>query len=332
MTNTERFDAVFNFRKPDRLPVTEWAWWWPLTLERWYSEGLDRTIPPDQLQYHFGLDYIQRVWLPLETKDCPKPPSHGAPIIYTEEDYERIKPALFPVLSDEIPKIRMMKNLVKDHAAGEKVVWVSYDGFFWFARTLLGIENHLYAFYDDPDLIHRINRDLCDYVLKNLPYIFGILKPEFFVWSEDMSYNNGPMLSEDCFNEFILPYYKILNAEIHRYGVKVIIDSDGDITKMIPWLKNGLCDGILPLERQAGVDINKLQEMHPDFIYFGGFDKMTMPKGEEAMRAEFERLLPAMKHGGFIPGCDHQTPPGVPLENYYIYSRLLREYAVKACE
>ena len=54
--------------------------------------------------------------------------------------------------------------------------------------------------------------------------------------------------------------------------------------------------------------------------------------GEEAMRAEFERLLPTMKTGGFVPSCDHQTPPGVSFENYQIYVRLLGEYARKAVE
>ena len=71
---------------------------------------------------------------------------------------------------------------------------------------------------------------------------------------------------------------------------------------------------------------------YPDFLFIGGFDKMTMPHGEEAMRAEFERLLPTMKTGGFVPSCDHQTPPGVSFENYQIYVRLLGEYARKAVE
>jgi hypothetical protein len=48
--------------------------------------------------------------------------------------------------------------------------------------------------------------------------------------------------------------------------------------------------------------------------------------GEEAVRAEFERLVPLMKTGGFIPSVDHQTPPGVSLNNYRIYLRLLGEY------
>ena len=51
---------------------------------------------------------------------------------------------------------------------------------------------------------------------------------------------------------------------------------------------------------------------------------------EEAMRREFERLLPTMRTGGYIPSVDHQTPPDVSLENYHTYVRLLREYTRKA--
>ena len=47
------------------------------------------------------------------------------------------------------------------------------------------------------------------------------------------------------------------------------------------------------------------------------------------MRAEFERLVPLMKTGGFIPSVDHQTPPGVSLEHYRTYLRLLDEYATR---
>jgi hypothetical protein len=33
-----------------------------------------------------------------------------------------------------------------------------------------------------------------------------------------------------------------------------------------------------------------------------------------------------MKRGGFIPSVDHQTPPGVSLDEYRLYLRLLEEY------
>jgi len=86
---------------------------------------------------------------------------------------------------------------------------------------------------------------------------------------------------------------------------------------------------VLPLERQAGVDAAKLRSAFPTFRMIGHFDKMTMTRGEAAMRAEFERLLPVMRSGGFIPGVDHQTPPGVSLAEYRVYLRLLEEYSLK---
>ena len=51
---------------------------------------------------------------------------------------------------------------------------------------------------------------------------------------------------------------------------------------------------------------------------------MVMKHGEEAMRAEFERILPAIKSGRYIPSVDHQTPPDVSVENYRVYVRLLK--------
>ena len=37
-----------------------------------------------------------------------------------------------------------------------------------------------------------------------------------------------------------------------------------------------------------------------------------------------------MKQGGFIASVDHQTPPGVSLEQYKDYLKLLNEYSLKA--
>jgi uroporphyrinogen-III decarboxylase len=88
-------------------------------------------------------------------------------------------------------------------------------------------------------------------------------------------------------------------------------------------------EGVLPLERQAGVDVNRLRRDYPEFILLGGYDKMVMKHGEAAMRAEFERILPAIKSGRYIPSVDHQTPPDVSVENYRVYVRLLKEYAAK---
>jgi hypothetical protein len=138
------------------------------------------------------------------------------------------------------------------------------------------------------------------------------------------------MLSEDTFREFIEPYYKQLIPRLKAMGVMVFVDSDGDVTKMIPWLINAGVEGILPLERQAGVDVNLLTAKHPDFFFLGGFDKMVMKFGEGAMVKEFERIYPAMLRGNFLPSVDHQTPSDVSLDNYRVYVKLLEHYCLEA--
>ncbi|MBP5207786.1 MAG: hypothetical protein J6330_04965 [Clostridia bacterium] len=331
MTSRERFRAVLNFEKPDdRLPMIEWAsWWWDRTIMEWQKQGLPATLGFHDVAPYLGLDQHYQFWLPHKTPDCPQPEYNGGPIMEGEEGYEKILPYLYPEHGAD-GQFEMMKAIKPRHDAGEFPVWFSLDGGFWFPRTLFGIEPHLYSFYDEPELYHRILDDLAEYQLKQMSRIYEILTPEFMTFGEDMSYNNGPMISEDSFDEFLLPYYNKVVPFIREHGTKVIIDSDGDVSRMIPWLKRAGIEGVLPLERKAGVDVAALREAHPDFLFIGAFDKMTMRESEDSMRAEFERLLPVMKTGGFIPSVDHQTPPDVPLQRYHKYVEMLEEYAEKA--
>jgi hypothetical protein len=108
-----------------------------------------------------------------------------------------------------------------------------------------------------------------------------------------------------------------------------IVDTDGDATLLVPWLQDIGVEGVLPLERQANVDGMALRQQFPTLRMVGHYNKMVMPEGEDAMRREFERLLPLMKTGGFIPSVDHQTPPGVSLSQYRVFRKLLDEYTGK---
>jgi hypothetical protein len=150
--------------------------------------------------------------------------------------------------------------------------------------------------------------------------------PVFMTLAEDMSYNHGPMISRAIFDEFLAPYYRRITAALAELDIMLIVDTDGDVTQLVPWLLEVGVAGVLPLERQASVDGMKLRDEFPTLRMIGHFDKLTMNRGEAAMRAEFERLQPLMKTGGFIPSVDHQTPPGVSLEQYHSYLRLLDEY------
>ncbi len=328
MTTRERLNHIFNFEPIDRLPVVEWAPFWDLTLDRWREEGLPVMPIPETVRY-FGSEYFKQFWFAHRTDDCPHPAFHGAPILKNPDDYSAFKRYLFP--EDVVSRVREDALAIKsEYERGETPVWITLEGFFWFPRTLFGIEEHLVSFYDCPEVYHEICRDLVAFHLRVIEEFCSIMTPDFMTFAEDMSYNQGPMLSKPLFDEFLLPYYRMVIPELKKRGTKVFADTDGNLHDMIPWLIEAGFDGVLPLERQAGVDVSFIREHYPRFLMLGGFDKMCLKHGEQAIRAELERLLPVMRSGGYVPAMDHQTPPDCSLLNYKIYMRLLTEYCNKA--
>ncbi|MBI2437841.1 MAG: hypothetical protein HYV36_03390, partial [Lentisphaerae bacterium] len=261
MNTRERFQAIMRFQPFDRLPLLEWAVWWDQTIARWHREGLPAELTDRYaIARHFGQDIYKQDWFAVSAPDCPCPANHGAGIIATEADYNRIRPLLYP--AHPVNRERW-QAWAAEQARGEVVLWFTLEGFFWFPRTLLGIERHLYAFYDEPFLMHRINTDLAEWMLKVIDQVCSICAPDFMTFAEDLSYNHGPMLSKDLFDEFMKPYYERVIPALTSRGIIPIIDSDGDVTIPAHWFKEVGLDGILPLERQAGIDIATLRQAHP---------------------------------------------------------------------
>ncbi|MGC9317714.1 MAG: uroporphyrinogen decarboxylase family protein [Armatimonadota bacterium] len=324
MTVSDRFRAAMRGEPVDRLPRVEWAPYWDQTLERWYTEGLPEGMPRYDVQEYLGLDPVYQLRVSPIGPGAPAPPRHGVGILEDEAGYEGVLPYLYP---DITPQLEALTELIDSRGRESFVLWFTVDGFFWYPRRLFGIQRHFYAFYDHPELMRRMNADLAAHSIQCLRRVGEITVPDFVTFAEDMSYNHGPMLSEEMFEEFIAPWYRRVVPVIEEIGSEPIVDSDGDVTEMIPWLQRVGATGVLPLERQAGVDGMALRRAHPELIMIGHYDKMVMNRGEEAIRAEFERLLPLMRTGRFIPSVDHQTPPGVSFGEYQVYLRLLEEYA-----
>ena len=326
MNHVERFRAVMDFQPVDRLPRWEWAMWWDQTIARWHEEGLPRDLKFSQvfeIAQYFGLDPYQQFWFSTTQATIEATQHHTEGSVSGMDDYRRIKPQLFP---DHSQALATMRPWAERQACGEAVVWVTLEGFFWVPRALMDLTKLSFAYYDQPELVHAINQDLLDFNLRLIRQMKAVCVPTFMTLAEDMSYNHGPMISKAIFDQYLAPYYRPLLAELDEHNIMLIVDTDGEVTQLVPWLQALGVTGVLPLERQAGVDGLKLRQQFPQLRMVGHYNKLVMHRGEAAMRAEFERLGPLMQSGGFIPSVDHQTPPGVSLEDYRLYLRLLSEY------
>ena len=328
-TVRSRFRKVMSGQRPDdRLPCLEWAGWWDQTINRWRGEGLPVELELYDIKRHFGLDVNYQIWFG-QWSEVPTG-LEGGGYIRNEADYEALLPILYP---DPVPFDReLWARWAEEQERGEVICWISLSGFFWWPRVLFGIAPHLLAFYDYPELMHRINRDQLAYMKRCVESFCEVCTPDFMTFGEDMSYNHGPMIGKAAFDEFMGPYYREIIPLLKERGIVCLIDSDGQVEPLIPWFEEVGLEGILPLERMAGVDVNRIREKHPEWRMIGGFDKTVMHLGEAAIRAEFERLMPAARTGYFVPSVDHQTPPGVSLRDYELYVRLLKEYMAEACQ
>ena len=327
MSHVERFRAVMNFQPVDRSPIWEWAMWWDKTIARWHREGLPTSLAFSQvfeISRYFGLDPYMQFWFSTTESTIDATQHHVEGIVSDMEDYRRVRPRLYP---DHTKSISGMAPWAVRQGRGEAVVWCTFEGFFWFPRTLMGFEKLMLAMVDEPELIHAINSDLLEFNLRLFEQIRRVCVPTFVTIAEDISCNHGPMVSQRMFEEFVTPYYRKLIPRLLEDNILPFVDTDGEVTMLVPWLRKAGVAGVLPLERRSGVDGLELRRCHPDLLMVGHYDKLVMNRGEAAMRAEFERLRPLVKGGGFIPSVDHQTPPEVSLQEYRLYLRLLNEYA-----
>jgi uroporphyrinogen decarboxylase len=200
-------------------------------------------------------------------------------------------------------------------------------GFFGTPRFLLGEVQVLTIFYDQPDLIRQIISDLADFWISLYDKLLDLIDVDLMMIWEDICYNNGPLISPDTFREFLLPGYKKLTGFLHDRGVKnIIVDTDGDVWKLLPLFIEGGVTGMYPFEVKAGMDVREVREAYPCLQMLGGFSKTALINGKEEIDAELELKIPWMlERGGYIPYMDHLVPPDVSWENFVYYRTKLNK-------
>lgn len=204
-------------------------------------------------------------------------------------------------------------------------------GFFGILRSLFGEPQIYYIYYDNPELIHKINSYLCDLWINLFSEILLEVDVDCAFFWEDMAGRQGSLISKEMFKEFMTPYYKKITDFLNSKGIKhMIVDTDGNVDELIPLFIECGVNGMFPFEVQAGCDIVKIRKKYPEFLIMGGLDKRVLAQSKEKIDIELKEKLPYMlKMGGFIPYADHAIPPDVSWENFKYYRYRIKEYIGK---
>lgn len=355
MDKRERFLNNMRFKSTDRIPFYPVPIGiWKETMNNWYKQGLSPNVDIYdlfdidqmlQMGIYFGfspsfdtvileedeetITYINFEGIKMkelkENSELSMPQFIEFPV-KTRDDFDNVRYRLQLNEKQRFPNDWKDKcNMWKHRKVPLSMNADREGGFFGPLRNLMGLENLLFSYYDDPGLIEMMIENRVELMIDILGKIFEDTDMDWFVFWEDMAFNHGPLLSPDLFKKYMVPAYRKVTDFLRENGVDIIfVDCDGKIDKLIPlWIEAGV-NGIYPFEVQSGMDVVKLRmEYKNDLLMIGGIDKRVLTRGKKEIDDEIRRVSSIFDHGGYIPGLDHSVPPNVPLENFIYYIKSL---------
>lgn len=211
---------------------------------------------------------------------------------------------------------------------------VASHGPFQTACDLRGTESFLMDMAANPDFAHVL-LDKVTTAIESLLDLSMQAGGKYFDMVElpgdDYAGNTNLLISPNMFRKFIKPCLERLVRVVkeHNPNAKVMLHSDGAITKLIPDIISLGVDVIHPLEPLAATDIPAIKEQFGTRISFlGGIDiSHAMPGAREDVIAETKlRISQLAAGGGYILAPSNHLQADVPAENVVTLFKAAREF------
>lgn len=195
------------------------------------------------------------------------------------------------------------------------------------ARNLIGFQGIAMMQYEDPELLADIINTLGACTVGVMERALPKFPVDFCMGWEDICFNQGPIISPSFFEAVAGPWYKRIAELLRMHGCCVYTtDTDGNIMPIIDtFIENGLTT-MFPVEVHGGSDPVLIRQRFGKRVkLWGGFCKMALSAGREAIDKELERIRPLVEEGGFVLGVDHRVQADVSLDSYKYYLDRKRE-------
>lgn len=197
----------------------------------------------------------------------------------------------------------------------------------------MGFEDFCYALYEDEELIEELFRQnyieeqiLLDAVFDKIGDKIGAM-----LYSDDLAYTEGLMVSAETYRRYLFPYLEKLFKRAKDNNLPIIYHTDGRLWDVFDDFKRLGVNGIQPLEPKS-FNFDELKEKRgKDFCLMGSIDLDIVSRGtKEDVRNIVLNNMKVLGHdGGFIVGVSNTVPKYVNVDNYVAMIETARNFESK---
>lgn len=177
-------------------------------------------------------------------------------------------------------------------------------GFFERLHALMGFENALCAFYDDPEALHAFLDAVLRCKKQLMRRMYEYARPDVLLFFDDYGHNSGLFLSKEMWRTFIAPRLREVIRYAHELGYLFEMHSCGYITPLVDDMVDMGIDALQPL--QSINDVRGIKERHGAHLTIHGGITPAVVVGEGVSQAEIEQEIRTCVEicapgGNFIP-------------------------------
>lgn len=210
-------------------------------------------------------------------------------------------------------------NFIKAQAAAidrneQFVTVVGFPGIFEQLHYLMGMDDTLINFYEEPEAMHELIEYITDHKIEIAKQMIKHVKPDALYHHDDWGSQISSFISPEMFAEFLVPAYKKLYGFYKENGVELIVHhSDSYAANLVPHMI------------EIGIDIwqgvlstNNIPELIKKYggqiSFMGGIDNGKVDfEGwtPELIAREVEKVCRECGHLYFIPNTTMGEPGSV---------------------
>jgi len=333
MTPRERWLAVLERKRPDRVPMDYWA-----TGEA--NERLVKHLGCKDLEEAFGILHIDTPLGVGPKYIGPKPPEGEDIYGCRFKDVQYGTGVYTEIVYNPLAQYGTLEELKRNYewpdpdwwdysdiprqveGKGDRPIRGGGSEPFLVYKSLRGQWQGYVDLVRHPDIVHYCLDKLFDLAYENTRRIYERIPGRVMISyvAEDLGSQTGLLMSPAQIREFLIPRMKRVMDLAHSEGAYVFHHSDGAIMQILPDMVKAGIDVLNPIQwRCRGMDRRVLKrDFGQKLVFHGAMDnQQTLPFGtvEDVRREVVENLRILGRGGGYILAPCHNIQANTPPEN-----------------